>query len=391
MADDKQVAILRQGATAWNAWRRDHPDARLDLSQAILEEAWEVTSLAGANLYRANLSGANLSHSDLYQATLSEADLCGANLSRASLPMANLANANLSRADLSGADLSHAYLPQANLSHANLSGANLSRADLSEANLSEADLVGTNLSQSLLRMGNLSGANLSEADLSQALLVNTDLERANLTHCRVYGLSVWDVQLDGAVQTNLKITPQDQPDITMDNLEVAQFIYLLLKNQKIRHVIDSITSKAVLILGRFTPERKTVLDALREELRRGGYLPILFDFDPAASQARMETIATLAHLARFVIADISDAKTVLQELQGIVPTRPSLPVQPILLSGQKEPGMFDSFHLYPWFLPTVYYDSPDALIATLKERVIDPADGMAHDLMRRLEEIRQHT
>ena len=45
----------------------------------------------------------------------------------------------------------------------------------------------------------------------------------------------------------------------MDDLEIAQFIYLLLNNQKIRHVIDTITSKIVLILGRFTPERKAVL------------------------------------------------------------------------------------------------------------------------------------
>ena len=36
----------------------------------------------------------------------------------------------------------------------------------------------------------------------------------------------------------------------------------MLHNQKIRDVIDTITSKAVLILGRFTDERKAVLDAL---------------------------------------------------------------------------------------------------------------------------------
>jgi len=67
-------------------------------------------------------------------------------------------------------------------------------------------------------------------------------------------------------------------------LEVAQFVYLLLNNQRIRHVIDTITSKIVLILGRFTHERKAVLDALRDELWKPDYLPILFDFDKPASR-----------------------------------------------------------------------------------------------------------
>ena len=39
--------------------------------------------------------------------------------------------------------------------------------------------------------------------------------------------------------------------------------YLLLNNEEIRHVIDTITSKVVLILGRFMPERKAILDAIR--------------------------------------------------------------------------------------------------------------------------------
>jgi hypothetical protein len=47
----------------------------------------------------------------------------------------------------------------------------------------------------------------------------------------------------------------------------------MLHNEKIRDVIDTITSKAVLILGRFTQERKPVLEALREELRQRKYLP----------------------------------------------------------------------------------------------------------------------
>jgi hypothetical protein len=66
--------------------------------------------------------------------------------------------------------------------------------------------------------------------------------------------------LEGVKQRNLVITPEHEPEITVDNIEVAQFIYLMLNNQKIREVIDTITSKAVLILGRFTEERKPVLE-----------------------------------------------------------------------------------------------------------------------------------
>src|SRR5438270_891546 len=77
----------------------------------------------------------------------------------------------------------------------------------------------------------------------------------------------------------------------LDNLKIAQFIYLLLNNREIRDIIDTVAKKAVLILGRFTPERKVVLDALREALRTCGYLPILFDFEKPASRDITETVS----------------------------------------------------------------------------------------------------
>jgi hypothetical protein len=106
-----------------------------------------------------------------------------------------------------------------------------------------------------------------------------DLKGADFSGARVFGTSVWECDLNGAVQSDLIISPNNEQRITVDNLEVAQFIYLLLNNQTIRHVIDTITSKVVLILGRFTPERKAILDAIREELRKRDYLPVLFDFE----------------------------------------------------------------------------------------------------------------
>jgi hypothetical protein len=57
-------------------------------------------------------------------------------------------------------------------------------------------------------------------------------------------------------QQSLVITGYDEQEITVDDIEVAQFIYLLLHNEKIRDVIDTIGKKGVPLLGRFTEGRK---------------------------------------------------------------------------------------------------------------------------------------
>jgi len=94
------------------------------------------------------------------------------------------------------------------------------------------------------------GADLSGADLIAAQLIATNLRGADLTGSRVYGVSVWDIKVnDQTKQQNLVITDRGEPIITVDNIKVAQFIYLLLNNNVIRKVIDTITSKAVLILS----------------------------------------------------------------------------------------------------------------------------------------------
>jgi hypothetical protein len=287
--------------------------------------------------------------------------------------------------DLAKAKLRKADLRKAKLRKADLRKAKLSRANLWKADLSGADLSGTDLRLADLSEGNLSGANLSRADLRGASLLDANLTGTVLTGCRIYGVSAWGLNLEGAKQQNLIITRRDEPEITVDNIAVAQFIYLLLYNQNIRDVIDTITSKAVLILGRFTTDRKAVLDALREELRKRDYLPILFDFDKPASQDLTATISTLAHLARFIIADLTDPSCIPYELATVIPTTP-IPVQPILLSGRREFAMFRDLHKYPWVLTTHRYNSQMQLIAELGEKIIDPAEGKVKDLRRRMME-----
>ena len=73
---------------------------------------------------------------------------------------------------------------------------------------------------------------------------------------------------------------------------------------------------------------KAVLDVRRDELRKPehGYVPVVFDFEKPGSRTTGETITLLSRMAQFVIADISGAKSVLQELRGIVPDNPTPPV-----------------------------------------------------------------
>jgi uncharacterized protein YjbI with pentapeptide repeats len=368
MANDEHVAILNQGAEAWNAWRHEN----------ALKDIGVVPDLRKADFRKADLAGAILSG-----ALLGEADLNGADLSGANLYEANLLQAHLNKAHLNGTNLSGANLVCAQLVGARLSGADLSRAFLLLADLTGAHLDGANLFGANLSGANLSGANLSGAYLECANFVETDLTGADLTGCRINGISVWDTKLDkDTKQQNLIITTFSQPEITVDNIEVAQFIYLLLHNEKIRDVIDTVTSKAVLILGRFTDERKKVLDALREELRKRNYLPILFDFNVPATRDITETVSLLARMARFIIADLTDPSSIPKELEAIVPGL-AVPVQPLLEGASRPYAMFKDYWKYEWVLKPYRYEGLEQLLGALAEEVIAPAEGKVKALEER--------
>jgi uncharacterized protein YjbI with pentapeptide repeats len=428
MANPEHLAILKKGVEAWNQWRKEINPIMPDLSEADLNKANLIKAnlfvallnranlseanlpgayLFGANLSEADLSKANFTGADLSKANLTGANLSGANLSEADLSQAYLTGANLSRADLSkdnlseadlsGANLSKAYLSkanfsganliEANLSGANLEGVDLTGADLSKANLSGADLVnayisaanlaGANLEGADLRGANLSRAylceaNLSNANLESAILIKTDFTGASLTKCKIYGISAWDINLKNAKQTGLIITPEEQPVITVDNIKVAQFIYLLLNNTEIRDVINTVANKAVLILGRFG-ERKVILDFIADDLRKKNYLPIMFDFDRPLDKNLTETVITLAGLCKFVIAVMSDPQSVPWEVAHIKQTF-KIPIVPLYQECQRTFSMYDDEKINPWYLSPIPYKDINHIKQMMDTQILEPAE-----------------
>jgi uncharacterized protein YjbI with pentapeptide repeats len=362
MVDHRDV--LLQGVETWNKWRDQNPDIR-------------EPDLVAANLGRTYLYGANLSGADLRRANLQEANLYDANLSGADLRGANLSGAELWRANFFKANLS-----ESNLRQAGLRGAGLQRADFRLAGLRGADLRGANLSE----------ADLSGADLRYCNLAETNLQGSALTNCTIYGVSVWDVILsEETQQSDLIINPGEADHcITVDNLEVAQFVYLLLNNEKIRDVIDTIGEKGVLILGRFTEERKPVLDGIRDKLRELGFVPMMFDFARPTQQDFDETIKTLAGLSRFIIADITNPRSSPLELQATMPDY-MVPFVPIMHENEEPFAMFQGLqHKYgEWVLDVLKYDTAANLVKLLEKAVVRPALDKSNQLiLKKAEAIR---
>ena len=376
MANPQHHDILSQGVAEWNRWRRRHPEVVPDLSCSINEASefeHDIQTLVGVVLHQVVPGRAPTAQDGLRGADLDQVNFRNARLSRAFLD-----GAMLIEADLRGCVLNDAHMTGCVLTGAKMKKANLTRADLTAATLRWADLTGADLTGAVLRQANLNevtakGAVLREADLGYANLVGACLSGADLSHAHVYGTSSWDVSLEETRQEHLIITRPSEPEVSVDDLKVAQFLHLMITNANIRDVIDTVTTKVVLVLGRFTPARKPVLNAVHDELRRRGLIPVLFDFERPHNRDFTETVTTLARLSRFIVADLTDPSSLPKELEAIVPTV-AVPLLPLLQDGNEPYAMFSDYWKYPWVLEIVRYTDVQELRKHFDSRVMGPVD-----------------
>ena len=260
MLTESHLEILMQGASAWNAWRTANPSLQPKLRNADLTGA----DLRGFDLCFVGGFGGGV---DLRGAKLNKADLTGADLRCADLSGATLEYANLRGANLGGTDLAGAILGHADLSNAQLG--DFVGADLRDAMLHGVRAASVDGSYADLSGANLCGAVFTQVDLQNARLNSANVAGATFSDCRVFGIAAWDLKGTPAKQSGLFVTPiwadlrpptardmsmreeQYESALTMDSLELAPLVFSLIQRDRFGDLINTLTSKVILILGRF--------------------------------------------------------------------------------------------------------------------------------------------
>lgn len=328
MANPHHLEQLDKGTAAWNTWRKENPDLRLDLSHAHLE---------GRDLSQANLS----------ETLLRETQLSNAKLVKAAITDADLSGANLAGSDLTETALNRSTLIETNLFAATLKGAVLDDANVRGANLSQVNLRGASLQYTILADANLSGA--------------------DLTGSSIYGISIWNTRLDGAIQKDLVLTRSSdsaqfaqERAITVDHMEAAQFLYLLSQNAYTPVIHSSLMRHIILIVGQFTPQHKEAFKTILHDVGEQNYIPIFVDVMTFQDHTHAAMINMLTGLASGIVVDLSDVPA-----SGVMFPRRSIPVLPLLREGKVARDIFPNF--YHEMLLLRRYDDTASLRSFLTE------------------------
>lgn len=174
-----------------------------------------------------------------------------------------------------------------------------------------------------------------------------------------------------------------QQRVRAERTQTIQGLAERLDGEGVSRMLSDIAARSVLILGRFTAQRKVILDAIRKALATPPrqYVPIVFDFEKPGDRTLIGSILRFASVSRFVIADLSDPKSVPAELQAIVPQFVSLPVMLIIEATQREYAVADDIlSRQSVKKPVVPYRDEAHLIAILDAEILASAEELYAEL-----------
>lgn len=301
-------------------------------------------------------------------------EFAGVDFSNSDMNMASLRNCMFFDCIFDDAHLTYTDLVDAYFVNCTFRRTCMRVARIGDAKFEECVFEDCDMSYCSAEETSFEGSTFTNTKMEHMSLVHTDFSNTKLDGCFLYGISSWDLTLDNSLQKGLVITPDDMPTLTVDNIELAQFLYLMINNQRLRAVINTITSKVVLILGNFSPERKAILDQIREHLKTQDAIPVIFDFEKPNTRNLTETVITLASMSKYVIADLTYPRSIPHELANIARQLPSIRFYPIILKGEKTFGMFDDYRAYPWIRPIKEYEG-SSIKAVVEEIIVDEDDN----------------
>jgi TIR domain-containing protein/pentapeptide repeat protein len=152
MANPEHLEILYQGVEKWNQWRKENPNIKPDLSEAVLfGRSFSGADFSFAELFRVTFFAASLDKANFLSANLVEATLVNADLRGADFFRANLAAACLHGADFNGAEIGFTIFVDSDLGdaigldnvfHLNRSSIGIDTIYLSKGKIPEAFLRG---------------------------------------------------------------------------------------------------------------------------------------------------------------------------------------------------------------------------------------------------------
>jgi hypothetical protein len=253
---------------------------------------------------------------------------------------------NFEGIDLSGAEINHAFAEGLNVRGANFENTTFEEGDFSRANFSQATFRNTRFNKTILTDARFDGAVFVNCNLNRVNLAKASFNVREITETVVYGISAWDLQIsDKTKQSRLIIEPTHSlysefmgrgvVPLMVDDIELAQFIYYLSNHKRMRAVINVLSDKAVLLLGRFANGGLEFLYKIRDVLKGHGYTPMIFDFARPDSLSLTETAVAMAALCKFIVVDLS-GPSVPKELHAIL----SEIKRPVLAIGKKY-ALFD--------------------------------------------------
>jgi hypothetical protein len=378
------TARHRHSWRPWLRWREQHPRLKLDLRGIHLAGY----HLRGIDLRGVRLDGATLARADLRQAHLEKASLVKANLIGAALSWIHAAGADFSGADLSESKIRSGDLRRAWFNSASLEHANLERADFTGAKLIGAEVDGADLTQTRFDKADLTRARLDLAILDGTSLLGTRLRGASVGGAHIRHVLTNSKTDQRSLLVDVHYVPERRAGpvvlfTEIDDVRLAQFYDAIEEHGSVASLINAGAKRVVLILGRFLPRRKRVLDRLAAALQARGKIPVIFDFPGPEEREISDTVRFIAGMSQFIVVDMTKASSVPLELQSTIPDL-MVPVLPIIESGHDVFAMFsDLQRRYFWVQPMARYKDAAQLVHYVDEAIIARAERAAAQIKER--------